>query len=85
MGIPPDGLGLIASSGANFTRQLPIGSWCSGHGWICHRILQRQQLRSCRQKNGGHIDTNDIGKFDMTIDVPVHADARDFLSELWRS
>ena len=28
------------------------------------------------------IDANEIAKFDMTIDVPVHADVQDFLENL---
>ena len=75
--------GSVASRGSNFTQQ--NADWIMVLG---ARLDMPQIAFSHRNFARGakkvlvDIDANEIAKFDMTIDVPVHADAKDFLREL---
>lgn len=75
--------GSVASRGSNFTQQ--NADWIMVLG---ARLDMPQIAFSHRNFARGakkvlvDVDPNEIAKFDMTIDVPVNVDAKDFLREL---
>ncbi len=75
--------GSVASRGSNFTQQNADWIMVLGARLDMPQIAfsHRNFARGAR-KVLVDVDPNEIAKFDMTIDVPVNADARDFLLEL---
>jgi acetolactate synthase-1/2/3 large subunit len=75
--------GSVASRGSNFTQQNADWIMVIGARLDMPQIAfsHRNFARGAR-KVLVEVDANEIAKFDMTIDVPVHADAKAFLREL---
>jgi acetolactate synthase-1/2/3 large subunit len=75
--------GSVASRGSNFTQQNADWIMVIGARLDMPQIAfsHKNFARSAR-KVLVDVDANEIAKLDMTIDVPVHADAKDFLQEL---
>jgi acetolactate synthase-1/2/3 large subunit len=75
--------GSVASRGANFTQQNADWIMVLGARLDMPQIaFSHRNFARAAKKVLVDVDANEIAKFDMTIDVPVHADARDFLGEL---
>jgi acetolactate synthase-1/2/3 large subunit len=75
--------GSIASRGANFTQQNADWIMVIGARLDMPQIaFNHKNFARAAKKILVDIDANEIDKFDMTIDVPVHADAKDYLKEL---
>jgi acetolactate synthase I/II/III large subunit len=75
--------GSIASRGANFTQQNADWIMVLGARLDLPQVaFSHKNFARAAKKVLVDIDTQEIGKFDMTIDVPVHADVKDFLKEL---
>jgi acetolactate synthase-1/2/3 large subunit len=75
--------GSIASRGANFTQQNADWIMVLGARLDLPQVaFNHKNFARAAKKVLVDIDTHEIGKFDMTIDVPVHADVKDFLEEL---
>lgn len=75
--------GAIASRGANFTQQNADWIMVLGARLDMPQIaFSHRNFARAAKKILVDIDAHEIGKFDMDIDVPVHADVRDFLQEL---
>jgi acetolactate synthase-1/2/3 large subunit len=75
--------GSIASRGTNFTQQ--NADWIMVVGArldMPQTAFSHRNFARAAKKVLVDVDANEIAKFDMTIDVPVHADATDFLREL---
>ncbi len=77
--------GSVASRGSNFTQQNADWILVIGARLDMPQIAfsHRNFARGAR-KVLVDVDANEIAKFDMTIDVPIHADAKDFLREMLR-
>ena len=77
--------GSVASRGSNFTQQNADWILVVGARLDMPQIAfsHRNFARGAR-KVLVDVDANEIAKFDMPIDVPIHADARDFLREMLR-
>jgi acetolactate synthase I/II/III large subunit len=76
--------GSIASRGANFTQQNADWIMVLGARLDLPQVaFSHKNFARAAKKVLVDIDTHEIGKFDMTIDVPVHADVKDFLKELF--
>ena len=75
--------GSMASRGANFTQQNADWIMVLGARLDMPQIaFSHRNFARAAKKILVDIDANEIGKFDMTIDIPVHADVKDFLREL---
>jgi acetolactate synthase-1/2/3 large subunit len=75
--------GSIASRGTNFTQQNADWIMVVGARLDMPQIaFSHKNFARAARKVLVDVDANEIAKFDMTIDVPVHADAKDFLREL---
>ena len=75
--------GSVASRGANFTQQNADWIMVLGARLDMPQIaFSHRNFARAAKKVLVDVDANEIAKFDMNIDVPVHADARDFLREL---
>lgn len=75
--------GSIASRGTNFTQQNADWILVVGARLDMPQIaFNHRNFARGAKKVLVDVDANEIAKFDMTIDVPVHADAKDFLREL---
>lgn len=75
--------GSIASRGANFTQQNADWIMVLGARLDMPQIaFSHRNFARAAKKILVDIDAHEIGKFDMDIDVPVHADVKDFLQEL---
>jgi acetolactate synthase-1/2/3 large subunit len=75
--------GSIASRGANFTQQNADWIMVLGARLDLPQVaFSHKNFARAAKKVLVDIDANEIGKFDMSIDVPVHADVQDFLEEL---
>ncbi len=75
--------GSIASRGANFTQQNADWIMVLGARLDLPQIaFSHKNFARAAKKVLVDIDAHEIGKFDMTIDVPVHADAKDFVQEM---
>jgi acetolactate synthase-1/2/3 large subunit len=75
--------GSIASRGSNFTQQ--NADWIMVLGARLDRpqtAFSHENFARAAKKVLVDIDASEIGKLDMKIDVPVHADVKDFLKEL---
>jgi acetolactate synthase-1/2/3 large subunit len=75
--------GSIASRGANFTQQ--NADWIMVLGArldMPQTAFSHKNFARAARKVLVDVDANEIAKFDMAIDVPVNADAKDFLREL---
>jgi acetolactate synthase I/II/III large subunit len=74
--------GSIASRGANFTQQNADWIMVLGSRLDLPQVaFSHKNFARAAKKVLVDIDAQEIAKFDMTIDVPVHADVRDFLTE----
>jgi acetolactate synthase-1/2/3 large subunit len=75
--------GSVASRGANFTQQNADWIMVLGARLDMPQIaFSHKNFARAAKKVLVDVDANEIAKFDMAIDVPVHADAKDFLREL---
>jgi acetolactate synthase-1/2/3 large subunit len=75
--------GSIASRGSNFTQQNADWIMVLGARLDMPQIaFSHKNFARGAKKVLVDVDANEIRKFDMTIDVAVHADAKDFLCEL---
>jgi acetolactate synthase-1/2/3 large subunit len=75
--------GSIASRGANFTQQNADWIMVLGARLDLPQVaFSHKNFARAAKKVLVDIDAHEIAKFDMTIDVPVHADVQDFLEEL---
>jgi acetolactate synthase-1/2/3 large subunit len=75
--------GSIASRGANFTQQNADWIMVLGARLDLPQVaFDHKNFARAARKVLVDIDAHEIGKFDMTIDVPVHADVKAFLKEL---
>jgi acetolactate synthase I/II/III large subunit len=75
--------GSIASRGANFTQQNADWIMVLGARLDLPQVaFSHKNFARAAKKVLVDIDSREIAKFDMTIDVPVHADVKDFLKEL---
>ena len=75
--------GSIASRGANFTQQNADWIMVLGARLDLPQVaFSHKNFARGAKKVLVDIDVHEIAKFDMTIDVPVHADVQDFLEEL---
>ncbi len=75
--------GSMASRGANFTQQNADWIMVLGARLDMPQIaFSHRNFARAAKKILVDIDASEIGKFDMTIDIPVHADVKDFLREL---
>jgi acetolactate synthase I/II/III large subunit len=74
--------GSIASRGANFTQQNADWIMVLGARLDLPQVaFSHKNFARAANKVLVDIDAHEIAKFDMTIDVPVHADVHDFLKE----
>jgi acetolactate synthase-1/2/3 large subunit len=74
--------GSVASRGANFTQQNADWIMVLGARLDLPQVaFSHKNFARAASKVLVDIDAHEIGKFDMTIDVPVHADVHDFLKE----
>jgi len=75
--------GSVASRGTNFTQQNADWIMVLGARLDMPQIaFSHKNFARAAKKVLVDVDSNEIAKFDMTIDVPVNADAKDFLREL---
>jgi acetolactate synthase-1/2/3 large subunit len=75
--------GSIASRGSNFTQQNADWMMVLGARLDMPQIaFSHRNFARAAKKVLVDVDAHEIAKFDMTIDVPVNADAKDFLREL---
>ncbi len=75
--------GSVASRGTNFTQQNADWIMVLGARLDMPQIaFSHKNFARAAKKVLVDVDANEIAKFDMTIDVPVNADAKDFLREL---
>ena len=75
--------GSIASRGANFTQQNADWIMVLGARLDMPQIaFSHKNFARAARKVLVDVDAQEIAKFDMAIDVPVHADAKDFLRRL---
>ena len=75
--------GSVASRGTNFTQQNADWIMVVGARLDMPQIaFSHKNFARAAKKVLVDVDANEIAKFDMTIDVPVNADAKDFLREL---
>jgi acetolactate synthase-1/2/3 large subunit len=75
--------GSIASRGANFTQQNADWIMVLGARLDMPQIaFSHKNFARAARKVVVDVDANELAKFDMAIDVPVQADAKDFLREL---
>jgi acetolactate synthase-1/2/3 large subunit len=75
--------GSVASRGSNFTQQNADWIMVLGARLDMPQIaFSHKNFARGARKVLVDVDANEIAKFDMTIDVPVHADAKEFLREL---
>jgi acetolactate synthase I/II/III large subunit len=74
--------GSVASRGSNFTQQNADWILVLGARLDMPQVaFSHKNFARAAKKVLVDIDEHEIGKFEMTIDVPVHADVRDFLTE----
>jgi acetolactate synthase-1/2/3 large subunit len=74
--------GSIASRGANFTQQNADWIMVLGARLDLPQVaFSHKNFARAASKVVVDIDEHEIGKFDMTIDVPVVADVKDFVTE----